>query len=47
MTRHATISYAKSILRLAGCFLLFPYHPLFSTLFFVAEVLGIIEEVGQ
>lgn len=48
-TKHKKLSYYKSIIRIAGCTVLAIFAPstaflLFSVLFIVAEVLGILEE---
>jgi hypothetical protein len=43
---HAKISYAKSLIRVAGYFGLWGYLPVGVILLILAEILGVIEEFG-
>jgi len=43
---HFTISIIKSAIRIVGCYFMFFYNlPVAATLFCVAEILGIFEEI--
>lgn len=47
MTQHQKLSYTKSMLRIGACSLLLNVNPIVAALFGLAEILGILEEVGQ